>query len=162
VWLTAQNKVMPTCIIPYKRSKNQQQKGYEGMLTDNVPTILLVEDVEEIRDAAEKLLTADGYRVVPARDEEDAVVRATHRPPNIMLVNLAGSSSRVIETARQIRERIALSPDLPVLIFGADTIPEGEELEMAGNIHLTRPDNFDQLRECVRRLLHRAPIPELD
>jgi CheY-like chemotaxis protein len=147
--------------IPYKQSKNQQQKGYGDMLTDRIPTILLVEDVEEIRDAAEKLLTADGYRVVPARDEGDAVMRAIHQPPNLLLVNLAGSSTRVIETARQIRERIALSQDLPVLIFGADTIAEGEELEMAGNIHLTRPDNFDQLRESLRRLLHRLPIPEL-
>ena len=132
------------------------------MLTDNVPTILLVEDVEEIRDSAEKLLTTDGYRVVPARDEEDAVMRATRQPPDIMLVNLAGSCTRVIETARQIRERLALSQDIPVLIFGADTIPEGEELEMAGNIHLTRPDNFDQLREFLRRLLHRFLVPELD
>ena len=132
------------------------------MLTDSVPTILLVEDVEEIRDAAEKLLTADGYRVVPARDEEDAVVRATRQPPNILLVNLPGPSIRVVETARRIRERLALSRDTPVLIFGADTISEGEELEMPGNIYLTRPDNFDQLRESLRQRLHRFPIPELD
>jgi CheY-like chemotaxis protein len=43
----------------------------EGML------ILVVEDVEETRDGIEKLLEADGYRVDPAREEEDAIARAT-------------------------------------------------------------------------------------
>ena len=57
---------------------------------NKVSTILLVEDVEEIRDAAAELLTADGYRVAPARDEEDAVLRATLQPPNLLLVNLPG------------------------------------------------------------------------
>ena len=36
---------------------------------NKVSTILLVEDVEEIRDAASELLTAAGYRVAPAWDE---------------------------------------------------------------------------------------------
>jgi len=40
-----------------------------------------VEDIEETRDGIEQLLTADGYRVDPARDEEDAVVRAKRTPP---------------------------------------------------------------------------------
>jgi hypothetical protein len=55
-----------------------------------------------------------------------------------------------------------LSEDIPIIIFGADTISEGEELEIAENIHLTRPDNFDQLRECLRRLVNQSFIPELD
>jgi CheY-like chemotaxis protein len=40
------------------------------------PLILVVEDVEETRDGIEKLLAADGYRVDPARQEEDAVTTA--------------------------------------------------------------------------------------
>ena len=39
------------------------------------PLILVVEDVEESRDGIEKLLAADGYRVDPARQEEDAVAK---------------------------------------------------------------------------------------
>jgi CheY-like chemotaxis protein len=131
------------------------------MIADSVPTILLVEDIEEIRDAAEKLLIADGYRVVPVRGEEDALLRVTHHPPNLILVNLAGSSVAVIETARRIRKRAALSEGVPILIFGADMISEREKLETAENIHLTRPDNFDQLRECLRLLVNQSSIPQL-
>jgi response regulator RpfG family c-di-GMP phosphodiesterase len=35
--------------------------------------ILVVEDVQETRDAIEALLSRDGYRVEPARDETDAI-----------------------------------------------------------------------------------------
>ena len=35
------------------------------------PLILVMEDVYETRDGIEKSLTADGYRVAPARDELD-------------------------------------------------------------------------------------------
>src|SRR4029077_9623617 len=38
--------------------------------------VLVVEDVEEIRDGLEKLLTTDGSRVDPARREVDAIDRA--------------------------------------------------------------------------------------
>jgi CheY-like chemotaxis protein len=129
---------------------------------NKVSTILLVEDVEEIRDAAAELLTADGYRVAPARDEEDAVLRVTLQPPNILLVNLPGPCPHVVEIALRIREQAALSQDIPILIFGADTISEGAELEIEGNIHLISPDNFDQLRECIRRLLGQSFFPGLD
>jgi CheY-like chemotaxis protein len=129
---------------------------------DRVPTILLVEDVEEIRDATEKLLTADGYRVAPARDEEDAVLRATRLPPDLLLVNLPGSYTAVLQIALRIRERVDPTQDIPILIFGAETISEGAELEVPGNVHLTRPDNFDQLRGYLRRLLHHSSLPALD
>jgi hypothetical protein len=33
-----------------------------------------MEDVHETRDGIEKLLTADGYRVAPARDELDTII----------------------------------------------------------------------------------------
>jgi len=128
---------------------------------NKVSTILLVEDVEEIRDAAAELLTADGYRVAPARDEEDAVLRATLQPPNILLVNLPGPCPRVVEIALRIRERAALSQDIPVLIFGTGIISEGAELEIEENIHLISPDNFDQLRKCIGRLLGQFSFPGL-
>jgi PleD family two-component response regulator len=49
------------------------------------PLILVVEDIEETR--IERLLIADGYRVDPARNEEDAVIKAKRTPPNLILVS---------------------------------------------------------------------------
>jgi DNA-binding response OmpR family regulator len=120
------------------------------------PIILVVEDIEETRDGIEKLLEADGYRVDPAREEGDAVARAACKPPDLILVSLGGSLAHVIATARRVRDRAALGEQAPIVIFCIESIAEGGEVSIGNNVYLTRPDNFNQLRALLRRLLHPA------
>ena len=117
------------------------------------PRILVVEDVHEIRDGMEKLLTADGYRVSLARDEHDALDSARVKRPDLILVSLAGSSNEVAMAATRIREGIQTGENVPVVIFCGGGISEGDEVTVGRNIHLTRPDNFNQLRNLLTRLL---------
>jgi CheY-like chemotaxis protein len=119
-----------------------------------VSLILVVEDVHETRDGIEKLLHADGYRVAVARDERDAVESARREPPDLILVSLAGSLGEVIFSARRIRERAGIADDTPVVAFCIEEIREGEEVALGQNVHVTRPDNFNQLRRLLIRLLN--------
>ncbi|MEN3333454.1 MAG: Response regulator receiver domain [Blastocatellia bacterium] len=121
------------------------------------PLVLVVEDVEETRDAIEELLKVDGYRVDPARNEEDAVSRGRREPPNIILVSLGGLDEEVIATALRIRAHAELSESTPVVIFCIESVDQGAEVEIQNNVYLTRPDNFDQLRSLLGRVLHRLP-----
>ena len=114
--------------------------------------ILVVNDVEETRDCAEKLLVADGYRVDPARNEDDAVDRIKRRRPDLILVSLAGSPVDVIVSVARIRERAGLSKDVPVVIFCLP-IEEGAEVAIGSNVYVTWPDHFDQLRTLLQHLL---------
>lgn len=124
----------------------------------SVPAIILVvEDTEETRDGIEKLLKVEGYSVDPARDENDALEKARRRHPQLILVSLAGPHPAVIAAARRIREGIGLSHDIPIVVFGVESVAEGAEVEIGGNVYLTRPDNFDQLRGLLRRLLVYSP-----
>jgi two-component system KDP operon response regulator KdpE len=118
-------------------------------------TILIVEDIEETRYLIEKLLKKNGYKVELARDEEDAICRARSQSPNLILMSLGFEREELIATAQRIRDRAALSRDTAIVIFCVPTIPEGAELEVKENIYVTRPDNFDQLRAFLGRLLHR-------
>ena len=120
--------------------------------------ILIVEDVAETRDGIEKLLTTDGYRVTLARDERDAIESAGRKRPDLILVSLAGSPSVVIATARRIREQAALGNQVPVVIFCIASINEGDDLAIGENVHISRPDNFNQLRRLLTRLLHVVPV----
>lgn len=120
-------------------------------------TILILEDIEETRDGIEKLLTSDGYRIVAARSEQDAVENALRNNPDLILVSLGGSSRDVIKAARNVRERAALSEDVPVVVFCIEEIGEGDEVAIGQNIFLTRPDNFNQLRNLLAHLLQRIP-----
>jgi two-component system response regulator MprA len=120
-------------------------------------TILVVEDIEEARDGIEKLLKVDGYYVKAARDEQDAVESALRNQPDLILVSLAGSSRDVIKTARYIRERAELGKNVPVVIYCMmEEVGEGAEVAIGQNVFVTRPDNFDQLRSLIARLLHKA------
>jgi CheY-like chemotaxis protein len=121
-------------------------------------TILVVEDVHETRDGIEKLLTADGYRVALARDEQDAIESAQRVHPDLILVSLAGSPREVVFSARSIRERARVGAQVPVVVFCIDGIGEGDEVEIGENVHVTRPDNFNQLRSLLTRLLREMSI----
>lgn len=125
----------------------------------NAPTVLIVEDVEETRDCIEKLLERDGYHVETARNEETAVVSARRNPPALILVSLSGVTvGSVVGTARRIRARAGLDDDVMVVIFCVETLDEGAERSVSDNVHLTRPDNFDQLRKFINRLLHNISV----
>ena len=125
---------------------------------DTTRIILVVEDVAETRDGIEKLLQADGYRVAVARDERDAIESAQIRRPDLILVSLAGLPSEVIATARRIRESAEVGEQVPVVIFCIESIGEGDEVAIGQNVHITQPDNFNQLRSLLTRLLTRISI----
>jgi len=122
---------------------------------DCAAIVLVVDDVEETRDGIETLLTADGYRVDPARNEDDAVDRASRRCPDLILISLGGPPVDVIASAARIRQRAGLNEKVGVVVFCVPTLDEGAEVAIGNNIYLTRPDNFDQLRAFLGRLLQK-------
>jgi two-component system, OmpR family, response regulator MprA len=129
------------------------------MREDNIPAIILVvEDVHETRDGIETLLIADGYTVAPARDERDAIESAQRTRPDLILISLGGSPHEVVLSARSIRERADVGERVPVVVFCIEGIDEGDEVEIGENVHLTRPDNFNQLRSLIARLLNNNSI----
>jgi CheY-like chemotaxis protein len=119
--------------------------------------ILVVEDVRETREGIERLLLVDGYRIALAGDEQNGIESAQRQRPDLILVSLAGLPQEVIASARRIRESAAIGEDVPVVVFCVEEIAEGDEVAIGKNVHVTRPDNFNQLRSLLARLLHRIP-----
>ena len=127
-------------------------------VSDTRLIILVVEDVAETRDGIEKLLEADGYHVTVARDEKDSIESAQRNCPDLILVSLAGSPGEVISTARRIRESAEIGEHVPVVVFCVGEIDEGDEVAIGQNVHITHPDNFNQLRGLLTRLLGEIPV----
>ena len=120
-------------------------------------TILVVDDVEEVLDGIEKLLQVDGYTVEAVRSVERAVECAQRKAPELILVNLDGSADVVIAAAERIRQQARLDSNLPIVLFCIDSVDEGAEIHIGGHVYVTRPDNFNQLRAFMRRLLEGQP-----
>ena len=129
-----------------------------GGTYERAAVILVVGDVEEIRDGIEQLLSVDGYHVEPARNEDEAVDKASCQSPDLMLLSLDGDPDDIVATGVRIRERADLDVTVPIVVFCVPIVDEGAEIRVGDNVYVTRPDNFDQLRGFIRRLLWAAAL----
>jgi CheY-like chemotaxis protein len=114
--------------------------------------ILVVEDVYETRAGIDTLLKANGYRVTLATTEE-ATNRTRPERPDLILVSGSALPDNVLGKVGRVRKEATVGDEVPVVVFCAQDIPEGEEVAIGGNVYLTNPDNFNQLRSLVARLL---------
>lgn len=115
--------------------------------------ILVVEDVYETRAGIDSLLKANGYRVVFGGAESEAINSTRSERPDLILLSGAVLPNNVLGKVDHTRKEAAVGEEVPVVVFCAQDVPEGEEVAMDGNVYLTNPDNFNQLRSLVARLL---------
>ena len=115
--------------------------------------ILVVENVDETRAGIDMLLKADGYRLALASGEREAINIARLERPDLILVSGSVLPHNVLVKARGVRKEAGADDEIPVVVFCAQDISEGEEVAIGGNVYLTNPDNFNQLRSLIARLL---------
>lgn len=115
--------------------------------------ILVVEDVYETRAGIDTLLKANGYRVALAGADEEQRNSNRSERPDLILVSGSALPNSVLVKVDRVRKEAAVGDEVPVVVFCAQDIPEGEEVAIGGNVYLTNPDNFNQLRSLVARLL---------
>lgn len=155
VWLNAQTGASGT-VDPLSDTRMPDSVRIISLIERRLgctPLVLAVEEDEETRDGIEALLTSDGYRVEPARNEDDAVERASRCCPNLILVSLGRAPTEVVAAAVRIRRRAEIDASVPVVVFSVPTIEEGAEISLGRNVYVTHPDNFDQLRALIGRLI---------
>jgi len=127
------------------------------------PTILLVDDEESIQKLLTYPLERDGYRVVQARDGEEALERFTAERPDLVLLDLALPKVDGLEVCRRLR---AQSP-VPILMLTArdDEIDKVLGLEIGADDYITKPFSIRELRSRIRAAMRRAsltPAPDAD
>jgi len=121
-------------------------------------TILLVEEDEDVRPNLRRRLQKDGYRVLLALDEEDALERVGggHVPADLVLIDLINKSpDAVLQAGRRIREHAKYDGHTPLVVlaekYGADV--EGTDVNVSGNDWVTYLEDRNQLNNLLARLL---------
>ena len=124
-------------------------------------TIFLVEEDDETRPLLRGNLQSYGYRVIVALDEEDALERVGggHVQADLVLVNLVGKSpEEVLNIGRRIREHAKYDGHTPLVVmaekYGEDL--EGTDVNVSGNDWITYPEDAEQVRELLARLLSKS------
>jgi CheY-like chemotaxis protein len=124
------------------------------------PTILLVEEDDETRPVLRANLQTEGYRLLLALDEEDALDRVGGgggAQADLVLVNLVDKAPEVaLAAGRRIRAHAKYEARTPLVVmadkYGEDL--EGKDVNAGGNDWITYPEDHDQLRNLLARLLN--------
>src|SRR5881409_3340992 len=118
------------------------------------PTILLVDD----EDAVQKLLTypleREGYRVVSARDGQEALDRFASENPDLVVLDITLPRLDGLEVCKQLRARSMV----PIIMLTArdDELDKVVGLELGADDYITKPFSIREFRSRVRALLRRV------
>lgn len=125
------------------------------------PIILLVEEDDETRSLLRRTLQKDGYRLLLAVDEADALDRLGdgQTRADLILINLVGKTpGEVLQTGQRIREHGKYDGATPVVVlaekYGEDL--EGMDVNVGSNDWITYPAEAAQLHNLLARLTARA------
>ena len=122
---------------------------------------LLVEDFEDSRFMMRRLLEMSGFDVVEASDGEQAVELAVQKQPALILMDLSLPKLDGLAATRQIRRHEGLGNTPIVAISAHDSIESRTEaLEAGCDEYVTKPIDFDQLGELVKRFLPKGNYPK--
>jgi two-component system KDP operon response regulator KdpE len=122
-------------------------------------TLLIVEDEPSTREGMAELLERDGYRVITAADEKEAVQNARLEPPDLILVELGGTVPELLGVGERVRAEVEPDSEIPIVAYADrpdELIGEGGEIPMGDNQYVTLPEDFSQLEELIERLLRAA------
>src|SRR3954464_8500142 len=120
------------------------------------PTILLVDD----EDAVQKLLTypleREGYRVVSARDGEEALDRFGEANPDLVVLDIMLPRLDGLAVCKRLRARSTV----PIIMLTArdDELDKVVGLELGADDYITKPFSIREFRSRVRALLRRASV----
>ena len=121
-------------------------------LNKKAKRILLVDDHENTRILVTELLSTMGYRVLQAKDGEEAMKLVEIGPIDLVMTDLKMPKMDGIELTRAIRR---IKPDLPIIVYSAyrfiDTAPVA--LKAGANEYITKPFLQTKIKQVVERLL---------
>ena len=119
-------------------------------------TILLVDDEDSVQKLLTYPLERDGFRVVQARDGEQALRLFGDQQVDLVVLDLMLPKVDGLEVCKRLRA----DSDVPIIMLTA----RGEELdkvlglELGADDYITKPFSIREFRSRVRALLRRAAI----
>lgn len=138
--------------------KFDRTSGFEYRPPDNSHArVLLVEDTEDNRVMMRRLLEMSGFQVSEAVNGVEAVTRAEHDEPQIILMDLSLPVVDGLAATRRIRQLPELK-DVPIIAVSAhDTLDFHSEALAAGcDAYITKPIDYGELEGLIERLLEKS------
>jgi DNA-binding response OmpR family regulator len=119
-------------------------------------TIMLVDDEESIQKLLTYPLEREGYRVVQARDGEEALARFSEMPIDLVVLDVMLPKLDGLEVCRRLRTTSAV----PIIMLTArdDEVDKVLGLELGADDYITKPFSIREFRSRIRAMLRRAKL----
>jgi DNA-binding response OmpR family regulator len=126
----------------------------------NSATILLVDDEESVQKLLTYPLERDGYRVVQARDGEEALRRFTEEQVDLVVLDVMLPRLDGLEVCKRLRS----TSFVPIIMLTArdDEVDTVLGLELGADDYITKPFSIREFRSRVKAALRRASAPRHD
>jgi two-component system, OmpR family, response regulator len=120
-------------------------------------TILLVDDEDSVQKLLAYPLERDGFRVLQARDGEEALARFADEDVDLVVLDLMLPKLDGLEVCKRLRAE----SQVPIIMLTArdDELDKVVGLELGADDYITKPFSIREFRSRVRALLRRASAP---
>jgi DNA-binding response OmpR family regulator len=122
-------------------------------------SVLVVDDDIRILRMIHRIMELEGYRVLIARDAEDALKVFEEEVPSLVLLDIMMPGMDGVTACRRIRE----FSQVPVIMVTARDSSEErvEGLDAGADDYVTKPLSAEELVARVRAVLRRAKLPDM-
>ena len=128
---------------------------------DRLPTILVVDDNEDLRSFIQSLLSEE-CRVLTAADGEEAFQKATREQPDLIISDVMMPVMDGLECCRRLKSQLATS-HIPIILLTAKTLDEqrAEGYDSGADAYISKPFSEKVLLTRINNLLRsRAQLKE--
>jgi DNA-binding response OmpR family regulator len=119
-------------------------------------TIMLVDDEESVQKLLTFPLEREGYRVVQARDGEEALRRFDEHPIDLVVLDVMLPKVDGLEVCRRLR----MASSVPIIMLTArdEEVDKVLGLELGADDYITKPFSIREFRSRIRAVLRRATV----
>jgi two-component system, OmpR family, response regulator len=120
-------------------------------------TILLVDDEDSIQKLLAYPLEREGFRVLQARDGEEALERFASEHVDLVVLDVMLPKLDGLEVCKRLRAE----SEVPIIMLTArdDELDKVVGLELGADDYITKPFSIREFRSRIRALLRRASVP---
>jgi len=116
--------------------------------------LLIVEDNQDNRELAIKVLKNKGYEIIEAVDGEEAIVKAISEKPDLILLDISLPKLDGYEVAKKLKSMEEFQ-EIPIVAFTAHAMKGDREKVIAGGFegYISKPINVREFPDQIKAYL---------
>jgi DNA-binding response OmpR family regulator len=126
-----------------------------SILLDKRPSLLLVDDEEELLMLMKTRLQKDGFRVQLALNGDHLFEKIMDDPPDAILLDIAMDHISGNDICKQLKTDVS-TRHIPIIMFSGNDDIEEITRECGADAFLSKPFNMTVVKDKIMRLLRRG------